>query len=504
MPYPSILWNGTLAESRERVPAVPESTIRDLLAEDDIRARSIPFLRIPCLPEEIPGRQRLLMRMLDDPVFAGRVESLRDGISDAEQMFGEIGRAESEEEKILLFLPAMDRFCALADRMAEWAGEEDRIGEVGCFWRGWLDNVANAAYRKRCSDILEKHVPAFRLKIHGSSVTAWERKNDVRGDMEKSIRDMGLEDAIPQARYPQKASLPVVKGYADAYNVYTGLARSFWEDCAGDYMGGSRDLTGAFRYREEFEFLMDVSAYFKRLREGGYPLCLPQVSEKREFILSGAVDPSLLRRNVPGGEAVPNEVRMTDTDGEREQFFILSGANGGGKTTYLRTCSLAALFFSAGCPVAAKSGRCMPFDAVYTHFPANESYESNGRFMDEAARADEIMEAAGMNSFAVFNETYSGTDERRSEEYSRRLAETMWERGTFGIYVTHIHSLTGGKIPTLAAMVDENDENRRTYKIRRVGETRSSFARDILEKYGLDAETLSVRIRETTEKKGGR
>ena len=145
MPYPSILWNGTLAESRERVPAVPESTVRDLLAEDDIRARSVPVLRTPCLPEEIPGRQRLLMRMLDDPVFAGRVESLRDGLSDAEQMFGEIGRAESEEEKVLLFLPAMDRFCALADRLAEWAGEEDRIGEVGRFWRGWLDNVANAA-----------------------------------------------------------------------------------------------------------------------------------------------------------------------------------------------------------------------------------------------------------------------------------------------------------------------------------------------------------------------
>ena len=64
MTYPSLLWSGTLAESREREPAVPESTIRDLLAEDDIRARSIPFFRIPCRPEEIPGRQRLILRML--------------------------------------------------------------------------------------------------------------------------------------------------------------------------------------------------------------------------------------------------------------------------------------------------------------------------------------------------------------------------------------------------------------------------------------------------------
>ena len=503
MPFPSLLWSGTLSESRERVPAVPESTVRDLLAEDDIRARSIPILRTPCRGEEIPPRQKLVMRMLDDPSFAARIEALRDRLSDTEQMFGEVGRAEDEDEAALLFLPAMNRFYGLAEALAELDDGEGRAGEVGRFWRDWLGNVAHEAFRKRCRDILEKHAPAFRLKIHGSSVTAYERKNDVRGDLEQSIRNMGLEDAVPQARYPAKASPAVVRGYAGVYGDYTALARSFRDDCAADYMGGSRDVTGAFRYREELEFLMDVSAYFRKLREGGYPLCCPAVSDRREFILSGAVDPSLLRRNVPGTEAVPNEVRMTDAAGEREQFFILSGANGGGKTTYLRTCSLAALFFTAGCPVAAKSGRCMPFDAVYTHFPANESYESNGRFMDEAARAEEIMDAAGENSFAVFNETYSGTDERRSEEYSAKLADRMWSGGVFGIYVTHIHALTGGKIPTLAAVVDEGDDNRRTYKIRRVGETKSSFARDILEKYGLDGESLAARIAEMKAREGG-
>ena len=146
----------------------------------------------------------------------------------------------------------------------------------------------------------------------------------------------------------------------------------------------------------------------------------------------------------------------------------------------------------------------MPFNAVYTHFPSNESFENSGRFADEAARADEIMDAADASSFAVFNETYSGTDERKSEEYSARLAREMWSRGTFGIYVTHIHALTGGEIPTLAAEVDESDDNRRTYKIRRVGATRSSFARDILEKYGLDGETLSVRAAAVRAEKGGR
>ena len=142
----------------------------------------------------------------------------------------------------------------------------------------------------------------------------------------------------------------------------------------------------------------------------------------------------------------------------------------------------------------------MAFDNIFTHFPANESFESDGRFANETARADEITGLATENSFAVFNETFSGTDEKKSEEYSAKLASAMADRGVFGIYVTHIHALTGGKIPTLAAVIDENDENRRTYKIRRVGGTTSSFAADILEKYGLDEHSLAEKMK---MRKGG-
>ena len=510
MPYPSILWSSPLEETSAREPTVPEKTLSDLLAEGEIRARSLPVLRTPCLAEEIPERQKLIVGMLDRDGFAAYVDRLRLGFSETEQLFGEIGRAETEEEKILLFLPAMNRFFTLAEELSRFdaAGPEDsgKAREIAAFWQKWRENVANSAFSKRCRDILGRQNPALTLKIHGSQASAWERRRGVRRELEEALCDMGFSDAIPAERPLQKASAPVVNGYSGVYRGYYEMAVAFWNECAADYTGGNRDITAAFRYREELEFLLDVSAYFRALRDAGYPLCCPEVSSRREFVLTGIVDPSLRRRDVPGSDVVPNDLRMTDEKpgSEKEQFFILSGANGGGKTTFLRACSLAALFFSAGCPVTAKAGRGMPFDAVYTHFPSNESFENSGRFADEAERADEISEAATDRSFAAFNETFSGTDERKSEEYSARLARQMWSRGTFGIYVTHIHALTGGEIPTLAAMVDENDENRRTYKIRRVGATASSFARDILEQYGLDGETLASRIEEIRAEKGGK
>ena len=107
------------------------------------------------------------------------------------------------------------------------------------------------------------------------------------------------------------------------------------------------------------------------------------------------------------------------------------------------------------------------------------------------------------DTVALFNETFSGTDEQKSEEYSRRLAEDMYAYGAFGLYVTHIHTLTHGRIPTLAAVIDEENENRRTYRIRRMDGTDSSFAEDILKKYRLTEEGLAERLADMKRKGAG-
>jgi DNA mismatch repair ATPase MutS len=273
------------------------------------------------------------------------------------------------------------------------------------------------------------------------------------------------------------------------------MCEQFYHKYAGAFINGERDFRTVFAYSGELGFLLDASDYFIRLRNAGYPLTYPSVSLKNEVVLNGVADASLAKRELRGEEVVPNDLLMAEEyRGERLSFYILTGANGGGKTTFLRACGLAVLFFLAGCPVTASSARIRLFDAVYTHFPANESFENSGRFVNEANRAEEIIGKTDENTFVLFNETYSGTDEQKSEQYSRRLADTMYERGVFGMFVTHIHALTGSRIPTLAAVIDETDENRRTYKIRRVGATSSSFAEDILEKYRLDRESLKKRL----------
>ena len=501
MPYPSCLWLAPLGVGGE-LNLTPEQTLSDLLGEESaIRARSLPFLRRTASPEEIGMRQRLFFRMLREDDFAARIAELDEEVRGVEQLAGEMDRAGNREERVLLFLPLMRRYFALGRRFADFSGEENRMGEVGAFWRESLGEFLAEDAEYRCRERLSRRREALTLAIHGSDIRASEGTDGMRQKLLDIFAAMDMGDAVPPIRQPQRAAPSVARAYAGVYDTWYESAAGFYEQFAPHFLEGDRDLRKTFLYAPELEFLLDFTAYFRALRDEGYPLAAIDVTPEREIRLKGMVDPSLHRRCVRGEDVVPNDLDMTARGGgERLNFYILSGANGGGKTTYLRAAALNVLFFSAGCPVTAQGGRMMPVDGVFTHFPANESFENSGRFANEAERAEAILEAATENSFAVFNETYSGADEKKSEEHSARLAKTLSERGTFGVYVTHIHSLTGGDIPTLAAVVDPGDENRRTYRIRRVGATSTSYARDILKKYGLDAASLGERAR---RQKGG-
>jgi len=501
MPHFSLLWNKPLAQCGEIPETIPVQTLEDVLLTKDFKRETLATIRKPCTAEEISMRQPIIRMAWQDDQFRRLLEDIHHKIRELSRLWGIMERSESEEERIILFLPVMKRYFDLTETMTSMAEYDGRAGEIGRQFKQIRENAVYTEAEKKCGDLLAGRRESMMLTVSGSNVRAHECSLPLKNKLEEIFRRMDLDSAIPPQKHPVRATPSIVKGYTQVYRGFLENARGFRNAYGSHFLEGEYSVSDVFGYENETAFLIEIGAYFKNLADMEYPLSCPAVSAEREMILTGLVDASLAKRGMKGGEVVPNDVHMEDRGGERLNFFILSGANGGGKTTYLRACTIAALFFVIGCPVPARSGRMMPFDNIFTHFPANESFESDGRFADETARADEITKNATAESFAVFNETFSGTDEKKSEEFSARLADAMAEKRTFGIYVTHIHALTGGKIPTLAAVIDEKDENRRTYKIRRVGGTTSSFAADILEKYGLDERSLAEKM--NLRKEGG-
>lgn len=205
-------------------------------------------------------------------------------------------------------------------------------------------------------------------------------------------------------------------------------------------------------------------------------------------VLSGGRPDATAANGVTRGAAsiVPNDLRLD----ESEPFCFIVGANGGGKTSFLRAVGVNLLLFLNGAPIFARSASIYPFRSVLTHFPVVESSISTGRFDEERARADEIIESAGRDSFILFNETYSGTNEEKGSASALDAAKRLTERGAFGLFVTHFTRVAYSGFGLLRAVV--GDRNERTYKIVKSEQT-GSYALDILRKYGIAPEQLAER-----------
>lgn len=204
-----------------------------------------------------------------------------------------------------------------------------------------------------------------------------------------------------------------------------------------------------------------------------------------------AYDITLIFKNCQ--KITPNDIHISYND---NTFFIL-GANGGGKTTYLRAVGVNLIFFSCGCPVFCDQASIFPPTKIYTHFPVDE-ISTNGRFDAEVFRLNEIIKASDAGSWVFLNETFSGTNSYKGALRALDTMKILKEKNVFCLFVTHFYELINKGFPVLSVIVDKSNQNKRTFKVERRDFSESSFSKDILKKYNLDSESLKNMISRRT------
>lgn len=248
------------------------------------------------------------------------------------------------------------------------------------------------------------------------------------------------------------------------------------------------DTDAPTKYLPELEFLSEIFTLLERTAQLGIPHCIPAIADKPQYIARDVYDISLIAKG--DVTIVPNHADFS----AGESVVFLTGANGGGKTTYLRAIGINLVLFLAGCPIFATEADIYPFTHMASHFPRDERFDHIGRLDEEIQRAQAMLESAEQKmAFFLLNETFSGTDDKRGFAYLQALAKQIRSSNHFCLCVTHFHGITETDFPILSAEIDPTDANKRTYRIFKAKGRISAYAADILKKYRLDRSSLAER-----------
>lgn len=166
-------------------------------------------------------------------------------------------------------------------------------------------------------------------------------------------------------------------------------------------------------------------------------------------------------------------------------LFIITGANQGGKSTFLRSIGLAQLLMQCGVFVPAESYRSNVFDCVFTHFTREEDAEMySGKLDEELSRLNSIVNRITPNSLLLMNEPFATTTERDGSRIAAEIISAFHESGVRVMFVTHLYEFSSyfynmelEKAMFLRA--ERNVDGSRSFGIKEGNPLRTSFGEDL-------------------------
>ncbi len=196
------------------------------------------------------------------------------------------------------------------------------------------------------------------------------------------------------------------------------------------------DLLWFFRRLQgESAFYVGGLNLHERLVTIGAPVCFPRprpAASPARLDVRGLYDPglALTLSHAPVG----NDLAI---DGER--LVVITGANQGGKTTFLRSIGTAQLLMQSGLFVAATSFEASLTRSLFTHFTrAEDAGQRRGRLDEELARLDDIARHVRPGATVLLNESFASTNEREGSELAAGVVRALTEAGIRVVFVTHL------------------------------------------------------------------
>lgn len=232
--------------------------------------------------------------------------------------------------------------------------------------------------------------------------------------------------------------------------------------------------------RTELAFYIGCLNLHKRLLEKEVPICLPVAVDygTKELSLTNLYDAALSLNS--DKKVVGNNLETQGVD-----LFIITGANTGGKSTFIRSIGVAQLMMQAGMFVTADNFTAEIRNGIVTHFKREEDTAmESGKLDEELSRMSDIVDKISTKSMILFNESFSATNETEGSEIAKQVTNALLNIGIKVFFVTHqyefAHSIYEMKMQNAFFLRAERlADGTRTFHLLEGKPLQTSYGRDL-------------------------
>jgi hypothetical protein len=189
----------------------------------------------------------------------------------------------------------------------------------------------------------------------------------------------------------------------------------------------------------ELGFYVGCLNLCETLAARGYATCVPEPADDADALSAeGLYDLTLALR-------LDRRIVGNDLHADGRRLVVITGANQGGKSAFLRALGLAQLMLQAGMAVAADRFRAAPRTAVLTHFRREEDEAmEGGKLNEELRRMDALVTRIRPGALLLSNDSFASTNESEGSEIARHVFRALLATGVRVALVTHLYDLAHG------------------------------------------------------------
>jgi DNA mismatch repair ATPase MutS len=245
--------------------------------------------------------------------------------------------------------------------------------------------------------------------------------------------------------------------------------------------------------RSELGFYVGCLNLYRLLSERGQRICFPIPVAPGEPVLccQGLYDVCLSLTVGEGQRVVGNDVTA-----DKKSLVVITGANRGGKSTFLRSIGLAQLMTQCGMFVAATSLQADVRNGVFTHFKREEDATmTSGKLDEELRRMSDIVDHLTSNAMLLCNESFASTNEREGAEIARQIIRAALDSNIKVFVVTHMFDLaygfySQGNDSAIFLRAHRQADGRRTFRMMEGEPLSTSYGQDLYRHiFGTDLQT---------------